>query len=107
MLVYRVYPHLDAARPGEPGHPLYEHRPQRGGRADHPDYYVWYVARQPEAACGETFGNIAQWADSMFEFPAVPGARRSWAFMTFPMTCASAISTIRIALSNWVCAPRK
>lgn len=76
MLVYRVYPHLDAARPGEPGHPLYEHRPQRGGRADHPDYYVWYVARQPEAACGETFGNIAQWADSMFEFPAVPGARR-------------------------------
>lgn len=76
VLVYRVFPYLDIAQPGQPGHPLYEHQPQRGGRADHPDYYVWYVARQAEAACGETFGNFARWTDSMLEFPAVPGSRR-------------------------------
>lgn len=55
---------------------MYEHRPQRGGRADHPDYYVWYVARQAEAACGEAFGNLSIWTESMFEFPAIPAARR-------------------------------
>ncbi|PZU04624.1 MAG: hypothetical protein DI630_00480 [Gordonia sp. (in: high G+C Gram-positive bacteria)] len=84
MLVYRVFPYLDTARPGEPGHPLYEHHPQRGGRADHPDYYVWYLARQPEAACGETFGNLAQWDEEMFEFPAVPGARRALGVYELP-----------------------
>lgn len=84
MLVYRVFPYLDSAPPGTPGHPLYEHRPQRGGRADHPDYYVWYVARQSEAACGETFGNISRWTDSMFEFPAVPGARRALGIYELP-----------------------
>ncbi|HEX9833917.1 MAG TPA: RES domain-containing protein [Mycobacterium sp.] len=77
MLVYRVFPYLETAPLGEPGHPLYEHRPQRGGRADHPDYYVWYVARQSEAACGEAFGNLSRWVASMFDFPAVPGARKT------------------------------
>lgn len=77
MLVYRVFPYLETAPAGRPGHPLYEHRPQRGGRADHPDYYVWYVARQAEAACGEAFGNLSRWIDVMFEFPAVPGARKT------------------------------
>ncbi len=77
MLVYRVFPYLPKAGPGEPGHPLYEHQPQRGSRADHPDYYVWYVTREPDAACGEVFGNLAVWGDSMFDFPAVPGARRA------------------------------
>lgn len=84
MLVYRVFPYLDTAPPGEAGHPLYEHRPQRGGRADHPDYYVWYLARQPEAACGETFGNLAQWGEGMFEFPAVPDARRALGVYELP-----------------------
>ena len=77
MLVYRVFPYLPSAPPGEPGHPLYEHRPQRGGRVDHPDYYVWYLGRQAEAACGETFGNLASWTNDMFDFPAVPGAYRA------------------------------
>lgn len=84
MLVYRVFPYLDTARQSEPGHPLYEHRPQRGGRIDHPDYFVWYVARQPEAACGESFGNMARWTDDMFDFPAVPGARRALGTFAFP-----------------------
>lgn len=77
MLVYRVFPFLESARPGNPGHPQYEHRPQLVGRADHPDYYVWYLARQPEAAVGESFGNLAEWSDSMFEFPLIPGSRKS------------------------------
>ena len=77
MLVYRVFPFLKSAGAGGPGHPLYEHRPQRGGRADHPDYYVWYLTRQAEAACGEAFGNLPVWTESMFDFPAVPGARRA------------------------------
>ncbi|MGV7686304.1 RES domain-containing protein [Mycobacterium kansasii] len=84
MLVYRIFPHLEAAQHGEAGHPLYEHRPQRGGRADHPDYYIWYLGRQPEAACGETFGNLARWTDSMFEFPAIPGSRRALGVYELP-----------------------
>lgn len=76
MLAYRIFPHLPTARPGQPGHPLYEHRPQRGGRIDHPDYFVWYLARQPEAAIGESFANLAAWGESMFDFPQL-GARRA------------------------------
>lgn len=84
MLVYRVFPYLETAAPETPGHPLYEHRPQRGGRADHPDYYVWYVARQAEAACGETFGNLSRWIDAMFDFPAIPGARKTLGVYELP-----------------------
>lgn len=84
MLVYRVFPYLRTAQPGEPGHPLYQHRPQRGGRIDHPDYHVWYLSRQPEAAVGETFGNLATWDSSMFGFPLLPGARRSLGIYRLP-----------------------
>lgn len=84
MLVYRVFPHLPSARAGQPGHPLYEHRPQRGGRIDHPDYRVWYVSRLAEAACGESFGNLARWDASMLEFPQLPGARRALGIFELP-----------------------
>ena len=84
MLTYRVIPHLPAARTGQPGHPLYEHRPQRGGRIDHPDYHVWYLSRFAEAACGETFGNLARWEPSMLEFPQVPGSRRALGIYELP-----------------------
>lgn len=84
MLLYRVFPYDPSAAVGEPGHPLYEHRPQRGGRIDHPDYYVWYLSRQAEGAIGETFGNLASWDDSMFHFPAAPGARRSLGVFRLP-----------------------
>ncbi len=77
MLVYRIFPYLPTAASGEPGHPEYEHRPQRGARIDHPDYFVWYVAAQPTAAVGEVFGNLATWGNSMFAFPVLPGARRA------------------------------
>jgi hypothetical protein len=84
VLVYRVFPYLTEARSGQPGHPLYQHSPQRGGRIDHPDYFVWYLSRQPEAACGESFGNLAEWDDSMFEFPLIPDARRALGIFTLP-----------------------
>lgn len=84
MLVYRVFPYLPAARLGEPGHPLHEHRPQRGGRLDHPDYYVWYLGREPEAAVGEAFGNLPEWNSSMFPFPLLPGSRRALGVFSLP-----------------------
>lgn len=84
MLLYRVFPFLASAPPGEPGHPLYEHRPQRGGRIDHPDYHVWYLSRLAEAACGETFGNLAQWDSSMLQFPQLPGSRRALGIYSLP-----------------------
>lgn len=84
MLAYRVIPHLPGARAGRPGHPLYEHRPQRGGRIDHPDYHVWYLSRLAEAACGESFGNLARWEPSMLEFPQLPGAHRALGTFALP-----------------------
>jgi hypothetical protein len=86
VLAFRVFPYLDTAAPGEPGHPLYEHRPQRGGRIDHPDYHVWYVSRHQEAAVGETFGNLTPWRPSMFDFPLLPGARKSLGVYRLPDT---------------------
>lgn len=84
MLVHRIFPHLPTAADGQPGHPLYEHRPQRQGRIDHPDYYVWYVAQQAEAAAGEAFGDLAVWDDSMFGFPLLAGARRALGVYRLP-----------------------
>jgi RES domain len=77
VLLYRVFPYLPTASPGEPGHPLYEHRPQRGGRIDHPDYFVWYLSPHAAAAIGETFGNLGVWDGSMFPFPLIAGSRRA------------------------------
>jgi hypothetical protein len=84
VLTYRVIPHLPSARTGQPGHALYEHRPQRGRRIDHPDYHVWYLSRLAEAACGETFGNLARWEPTMLEFPQLPGARRALGIYQLP-----------------------
>ena len=63
---------------------MYEHRPQRGGRIDSPDYYVWYLGRAPEAAVGEAFGNLQTWDASMFDVPYVPGARRALGVFQLP-----------------------
>lgn len=64
---------------------MYEHRPQREGRIDHPDYYVWYLTRQPEAAAGE-FGDLATWDESMFAFPMLAGSRRALGVYRLPDT---------------------
>lgn len=84
MLVYRIFPYFAGAGHGEPGHPLYEHTPQRWSRVDHPDYYVWYLSRHAEAAAGETFGNLSVWDGSMFDFPLLPGARRALGVYRLP-----------------------
>lgn len=84
VLAYRVFPYLQTAPVGQPGHPLYEHTPQAGGRVDHPDYFVWYFARQPEGAIGESFGNLSVWDESMFGFPLISGARRALGVYRLP-----------------------
>ena len=84
MLLYRVFPYLSSAALATQGHPVYEHLPQRNGRIDHPDYFVWYLARTAAGAIGETFGNVGQWQDSMFAFPAIPGSRRALGMYWLP-----------------------
>jgi hypothetical protein len=77
VLIYRVFPYLPAAVPGEPGHPLYLHYPQGQGRLDNPSNYdTWYFATTPEAAVGEVLGDHSVWGDDNFVFPQLPGARR-------------------------------
>lgn len=77
MLVHRIAPHLPGARLGEPGHPGYLHRPQRGGRIDHPDHDVWYLVTSAEGSVGEVFGDLPTWSEEMFSFPLLPGSRRA------------------------------
>lgn len=78
MLLYRVFLHAPSAAPGESGSATYVHRPQGASRWDNPSRYdSWYFSTSPEGAVGETFGNLAQWTDEMFEHPS--GLRRALA----------------------------
>lgn len=75
MLLYRVFPYAGAAASGEPGHPLYLHRPQGASRLDNPkEYDCWYLAAEASGAIGETFGDLGVWVPGMFAFPLVAGA---------------------------------
>jgi hypothetical protein len=77
VIVYRVFPHLAKAKPGESGSATYLHRPQGGNRLDNPTVYdAWYFGMTPEAAVGEVFGDQARWRDSMFRLPALKGSRK-------------------------------
>jgi hypothetical protein len=77
VLLYRVFPYLTGAAEGEPGHPLYVYPAQGKGRWDNRSLYLCrYLATSPEAAIGETFGNLATWSTAMLEFPALPGSER-------------------------------
>lgn len=76
MLVYRVFGFHPDSKTGQSGHPDYLHD-QGGGRIDNPnDYDLWYFARTPEAAIGETFGDQREWSDDMFPTPWLAGGRR-------------------------------
>lgn len=90
MLLYRVFPHLDlATSPAEPGHALYVHRPQSSGRLDNPaDFSVWYLAAESSGAIGEVFGDLHEWTEDMFKFPALDGARRCLGTYLIPDTTA-------------------
>ncbi len=77
MLLYRVFPYLDDAGEGDPGHALHVHPVQGGGRWDNPSLYrTCYLATSPEAAIGEAFGNLVTWTPAMLVFPGLPGSQR-------------------------------
>ena len=79
MLLYRVFPWLPGAAAGDAGHPLYVQAAGQGrGRWDNPNLYTtMYLSLSPEAAIGETFGNLARWSPKMFNFPVLPGSAKS------------------------------
>lgn len=84
MLVYRVFFYDPSAKSGASGHPLYLHRPQGSGRWDNPDLYdSWYLAKSPEGAIGESFGNLARWTPGMFTTGTV-GVNRALATFSMP-----------------------
>jgi hypothetical protein len=73
--LYRVFPHVPRARPGRPGHGLYVHPDQGGGRWDNPELYrAGYFATSPEGAIGESFARVPQWRVRMLPSPAVRDA---------------------------------
>ncbi|CCI53234.1 MAG: RES family NAD+ phosphorylase [Tetrasphaera jenkinsii] len=75
MLLYRVFPYLPGASPGEPGSPTYLHRPQGRNRLDNQGVYdTWYFGLSPAAAIGEVFGDFVEWSAEMFLLPALPGS---------------------------------
>lgn len=80
MELFRVFPYDPAAELRLPGSPLYLYPGQTVGRWDNAHAYAtWYLSRTAAGAIGETFGNLAQWSESMFETPFLPDARRALA----------------------------
>ena len=79
--LYRVFPWVEGASPGEPGHPLYVSGPQGHGRVDNPEEYLTlYACDEPDGAVGEAFGNHAVWTPDLLEGPpALPDSRRALA----------------------------
>lgn len=79
--LYRVFPWLEDAAPGEPGHPLYVPRPQGHGRVDNPDHYLaLYASDDPDGAIGEAFGNHSLWTTDLLRGqPSLPRSRRALA----------------------------
>ena len=78
LRLYRVFPWLEEASEGEPGHPLYVAHPQGQGRIDNPEHYLTlYASDHREGAIGEAFGNHAIWTPDLLEGPrALPGSSR-------------------------------
>jgi hypothetical protein len=78
--LYRVFPWLDQAAAGQPGHPLYRPRVQGAGRVDNPENYrVLYASDSPIGAIAEAFGNHSVWTEDLFIIPSLPGALRALA----------------------------
>jgi RES domain len=85
VLLYRVFPYLETSPTGDPGHPLYVEAGAQGrGRWDNPNLYTtMYLSPSPEAAIGETFGNLVRWTPKMLQFPALPGSVKALATFRF------------------------
>jgi len=78
VFLYRAFPWLSSARPGEPGHPLYVPSPQGAGRADNPEHYLsLYLSSAPAGAVAEAFGNFPSWTPNIFVRPELPGLVRA------------------------------
>lgn len=79
LRLYRIFPWLEEASEGEPGHPLYVAHPQGQGRIDNPEHYLTlYASDHREGAIGEAFGNHAIWTPDLLNGPrALPGSRRA------------------------------
>lgn len=78
MLVWRVFPWVEGAPAGRPGHPLHVHPDQGAGRWDNPDRYLaLYAAASAEAAVGESFAHLTRWTPEMLLFPQLDGAVRA------------------------------
>jgi hypothetical protein len=79
--LYRVFPWVDTAEPGEPGHPLYVAGPQGHGRVDNPEQYLTlYASDHAEGAIGEAFGNHSLWTRDLLQGPpALSGSERALA----------------------------
>lgn len=71
MRFYRVHFHLDSAKAGEDGHPLYVWPKQTAGRITNPMHYqTLYVAESPACAVAESFASQAIWTDDLFNGPS-------------------------------------
>ncbi|MGH2755128.1 MAG: RES family NAD+ phosphorylase [Actinomycetota bacterium] len=79
--LHRVFPYLEDAKKGEPGHPLYVPATQGSGRVSNPEHYlVLYASDDPSGAVGEAFGNHALWTPALLEGPPLlAGSRRALA----------------------------
>jgi len=66
------------------GHPLYSQPVQGAGRWDNPSLYrAFYLAKSPEAAIAEAFGNLLTWTPAMFASPGLKGAERQLGTYSF------------------------
>lgn len=76
-----MFPWLEDAEPGEPGHPHYVGLPQGQGRVDNPEHYLTlYLSDDPLGAIGEAFGNHSIWTSDLLSGPpALAGSVRALA----------------------------
>jgi hypothetical protein len=74
--LYRVFPFLSRAGPGEPGGALYLPPSQGGGRLNNPDLYsVFYASSTEAGAVAEAFGRFPEWTPAILEgSPSLPGS---------------------------------
>ena len=81
--LYRVFPWLESAARGQPGHPFHLPTTQGQGRIDNPEHYsVFYASDSAAGAVAEAFVNHAVWTSDLFRVPALPGGRRALAIFS-------------------------
>jgi len=76
--LYRVFPFVASAAPGEPGDALHL-PPQKAGRLDNPDLYtILYCSGHPAGAIAEAFGRFPEWNQAILSgSPSLPTSVRA------------------------------